>query len=142
MRLTRSVCASLLMSAAACSSSLTAPPSGLRVAFTRIETPDVQVPTITSAGDSVVAVVSGDVGSPCGSGPTIAAGLRGEDLIVTVTRHPKDCPLGVLIARQFPLQIVVQDVPSGTGSLKVVLRLVSGNNATYTVLASGAISIE
>ena len=142
MRLTRSIRPTMLLAAAACSASLTAPPSGLRVPFTSIETPDVQVPTITSAGDSVVAVVSDDVGSPCGSGRTVAAGLRGEDLIVTITRHPKDCPPGVVIAPQFPLQIVVHDVPSSTGSLKVVLRLVSSDNATYTVLASGAISID
>lgn len=142
MRLTRSLCATLLVPAAACSSSLTAPPSGLPVALSSVETPVVQLPPITSAGDSVVAVVDPVGGWPCGSGPTATAGLRGEELLVTVTRHPKDCPLGVLIAQQPPLRIVVHDVPAGTGSAKVVLRLVTGDNATYSVLASGAIAVH
>lgn len=142
MRLTRSVCVILLITAAACSTSLTAPPSGLPVALTSVETPGAQLPPIISAGDSVVAVVIPKGGWSCGSGPTAVAGLRGEDLVVTVTRHPADCRPGVLVAYQPPLKLVVHHVPSGTVSAKVVLRLVSGNDATYTVLASGAISID
>lgn len=110
--------------------------------LTSVETPAAQLPPITSAGDSVVAVVIPDGGWPCGSGPTAVAGLRGEELVVTVTRHPADCRPGVLIAYQPPLQLVVHHVRSGTVSAKVVLRLVSGDNATYSVLASGSISVD
>lgn len=141
MRLTRSICAAALVTATACSGSLTAPPSGLPATLSTVETPDGQVPSITSAGDSVIAFASNDTGSPCGSAPTVAAGLRGNGLVMTITRHPRNCPPGSDIAPEFPFQIVVHEVPPGTRSATVVLRLVGGDNATYFRLASGTITL-
>ena len=143
MRLTSLMCALVLITAAACSASLTAPPSGFPAAFTFVSATNVQIPSITSAGDSVIAVaMEDDHGSFCGPTPTASAGLRGDGLVVTVTRHPRDCPPGAgLSAQPSPFQVVVHDVPSGTRLVTVVLRLVNGDNATYARLASGTITL-
>ncbi|HTL94479.1 MAG TPA: hypothetical protein VL157_02990 [Gemmatimonadaceae bacterium] len=147
MRLTCSMCAAMLIAAAGCSSGLTAPPKGLPVDLTFVSTQGVQVPSITSGDDSVTAVVMESGAAGCHGGPlTPAAGVRGEELVVTLTQPVRTGPCPPVTALTavvpLPLKVVVHHVPSGTSSAKVVLRLVSGDHATYTVLASGAISVQ
>lgn len=141
MRLTRLICATVLVAAAACSASLTAPPSGLPVSLSVVDAPVAHVPSITGAGDSVTAIVV-ETDPPCGTLPTPAAGLRGDELVVTLTQQDdrRPCPAGL---RAFaPFKIVVQNVPPATRSATVVSRLVSGDHATYSRLASGAITVR
>lgn len=142
MRLTRSICPTILLALAACSS-LTAPPSGLRVTLTSISFQDVQKASITSAGDSVTAKVPPAGFAPCGGLMTADAGLRAGALIMTLTQAERGtCPPGVTGVLQLPVEIVVHDVPSGTRAASVVLRLVRGGNATYSTLASGTITVQ
>jgi len=144
MRLTCSMCAAMLIATAGCSSSLTAPPNGLPVTLSSVSTQGVQVPSISSGDDSVTAVVMEPNSAACDGPATPAAGVRGEALIVTLTQHVRTgvCPpIGVTAVALLPIQVVVHDVPSGTSSAQVVLRRVSGDNATFTVLASGAITV-
>lgn len=142
MRLTRSVCVILLIAAAACSASLTAPPSGLPVTLSFDDTPREQVPSITRSGDSVTAIVASTGGPSCGGVPKTAAGLRGDELVVTLTQPEDRRPCPTALFAFAPYKVVVHDVPSSTSSAKVVLRLVSGDNATYSTLASGTIMVE
>ena len=142
MRLTRSIRPTLLVALAACSASLTAPPNGLPVTLTPITNEEVQVPSITSADDSVTAVILPLGVTSCGGALTPAAGLRGDVLVVTLTQAVRKGPCPpVPTAVPLPLEIVVHDVPSGTSSARVVLRLVGGNDTKYSVLVSGAIII-
>jgi hypothetical protein len=144
MRLTCSMCAAMLIVTAGCSNSLTAPPNGLPVTLTTVSSQGVQVPSITSGDDSVTAIVMEPDAAACDGPVTPAAGVRGEALVVTLTQQVRTgpCPpIGVTAVVPLPIQLVVHDVPSGTSSAQVVLRLVRGDNATFTVLASGAISV-
>jgi hypothetical protein len=138
MRLTRAICAWILFAAGACSTGLTAPPNGLPVAISTATTPGAQVPSITGGGDSVTAVVSG---SSCGQLPTVAAGLRGNDLVVTLSEPLiRDvCPASLFA--EVVDAIVVHDVPSGTRSVRVVLRQLSGDKARYSELVSGTVTL-
>ncbi|HSC30388.1 MAG TPA: hypothetical protein VLD17_01595 [Gemmatimonadaceae bacterium] len=146
MRLTRSICAVTLIAAAACSGGLTAPPSGLPVDLSFVES-DVQTPSITSDADSVVAIVNEAPQFACADGPpSAAAGIRGSDLIVTVSAqvvHTTCGPVGALAAVvPLPIRLVVHEVPAGTDSARVVLRRISGDNATYIELGSGPITVQ
>ena len=142
MRVTRSITPVLLIALAACSS-LTAPPNGLPVTVAAINLQDFQGPSITGAGDSVVAMVRQSASAACGDQFTAAAGLRAGELVITLTQSQstRQCPPGVTGVLLSPLEIVVHQVPSGTRPATVVWRLVSGNNATYTTLASGTVSV-
>lgn len=143
MRLTRPIGPMLLVALVACSASLTAPPSGLPVTLTSVSFEDVQVASITSADDSVTAIVPPAGFGVCGGRMTADAGLRAGALIMTLTQTQRGtCPPGVTGVLQLPVQLVVHDVPSGTSSAKVVLRVVSGHNATYSTLASGTITVQ
>jgi len=145
MRLTCSMCAAVLIATAGCSSSLTAPPNGLPVTLTTVTSQGVQVPSITSGDDSVTAVVMEPASAACDGPVTPAAGVRGEALVVTLTQQARTGPCPPIAATAvvpLPIQLVVHDVPSGTSSAQVVLRLVRGDNAAFTVLASGAISVQ
>src|SRR5690348_5736505 len=144
MRLTCSMCAAMLTATAGCSNSLTAPLNGLPVALTTISSQCVQVPSTTSGDDSDIAGVMEPASAACDGPLTPAAGVRGEALVVTLTQQVRTGPCPPIAATAvvpLPIQLVVHDVPSGTSSAQVVLRLVRGDNATFTVLASGAISV-
>lgn len=145
MRLTRSMWSMTLIAAAACSNSLTAPPHGLPVTLTVVTTLNVQVPSIAAADDSVTAVVIEPGNEACGSGlPTVDAGLRSDDLVVTLSQPAiqRQCPPGAGTAvNPLPFSIVVHDVPSGTRAVRVELRVISGDKASFTELASGTISL-
>jgi hypothetical protein len=141
MRLTRSICCAMVIAGAACSNGLTAPPSGLPVTLSIVTRPDSPVPSIIGAGDSVTAVIMASGVSGCGQVPTVAAGLRGDDLIVTLSESVNNRPCPLSLVANLPAKIVVHDVPVGTRSARVVLRLLSGGQATYTELASGSITL-
>ncbi len=142
MRLTRSIGPTLLLALAACSASLTAPPNGLPVTLTSVSFQSVQVASITSADDSVTAMVPAAGFAACGGPMTADAGLRAGALIMTLTQTQRGpCPPGVTGVLQLPVEIVVHDVPSGARAARVVLRLVTGDNATYSTLASGTIRL-
>ena len=130
----------MLLAVAACSS-LTAPPSGLPVTLSLVDVPGAQVPSITGAGDSVTAIVLETDGPACGAVPTPAAGLRADELVVTLTQQDDTRPCGAGLRALAPFKVVVRSVPSGTRSATVVLRLISGDNATYSRLASGTITL-
>jgi hypothetical protein len=138
MRLTRSICGSILLASAACSTGLTAPPNGLPVAISTVTNQDVQAPSITGGGDSVTAVVNG---SRCAQMPTVDAGLRGTELVVTLSEPliVDVCPAALIL--QLPEQIVVHDVPPGTRSARVVLRQLSGDKAKYSEIVSGTVTL-
>lgn len=143
MRLTGSIGPMLLVALAACSGSLTAPPSGLPVTLTSVSFQSVQVASITSADDSVTAVVPPPGSAACGGPMTAEAGLRAGALIMTLTQVVRSGPCPPVTAVvPLPLKLVVHDVPSGTRSATVVLRLVNGDNATYSTLAAGTITIQ
>lgn len=143
MRLTRSIGPTLLVALAACSASLTAPPSGLPVTLTSLSFQSVQVASITSADDSVTAMVPPPGFAGCGGPITADAGLRAGELIMTLTQLVRSGPCPPVTAVvPLPLELIVHDVPSGTRAARVVLRLVTGDNATYSTLASGTITVE
>ena len=141
MRLTRLICCAMVLAGAACSNGLTAPPSGLPVALSTDTTADVLASSIIGAGDSVTAVVLSSRVSACDQPPTVAAGLRDDDLVVTLSETFNNQPCPRNLFANPPVRIVVHDVPSGTRTARVVLRLVRGGQATYTDLASGSITL-
>lgn len=143
MRLTRSIGPTVLLALAACSASLTAPPDGLPVTLTSLSFQSVQVASITSADDSVTAVVPPPAFAGCGGAITADAGLRSGALIMTLTQLVRSGPCPPVTAVvPLPLELIVHDVPSGTRAARVVLRLVTGDKATYSTLASGTITVE
>lgn len=146
MRLTRSICAVTLIAAAACSGGLTAPPNGLPVDLSFVEA-EVQTPSITSNADSVVAIVSEPPQFTCEDGPlTAAAGIRGSELVITVSAQVVRTICGPVTAVSavvpLPIRLVVHAIPAGTDSARVVLRRISGGKAAYIELGSGPITVQ
>lgn len=143
MRLTRWMHGLMLVSAAACSSSVTAPPSGLPATLSAIQPVNgaPSSPTLTAADDSVTAVFV-SLANACSLSPTAAAGLSGATLVMTVTsveKHP-GVPCPALVALTV-YSMTVRDVPRGTRTAKVVWRSVSGVSAENSVLITSTISL-
>lgn len=141
MRLTRWICVPMLTVAAACSNSVTAPPSGLSLSVFGIGYTAATVPSISSAGDSVVAFVVPLANLGCNTTVSQSAGIRGGDLIVTLTEKLDRDPCGALSAFTI-LQINVRDVPPGTRSARVVERDVNGDRTSSSLLVSGLIIVR
>lgn len=140
MRLTRWMQGLMVLSAAACSDGVTAPPTGLPVTFAPIASVDrLPTPSITGAGDSVSAIIV-RVGGICGSIPTAVAGLRATTLVMTITTSIESVPCP-LLAREQVYSLTVVDVPAGMRTAQVVWRSVGAHSVSDSVYVSGRIDL-
>lgn len=138
MRLARWIPCLIAASAAGCSSSnLTSPPAGLPVTLSALAGP--VSPSISSSGNVVTAVISNYQGV-CGAPPTADAGLRGNNLVMTLTSVTKHVPCTLLLGiRNY--SISVSRVPAAVRTAKVVMRIVDGGNESDTVLIASPIRL-
>jgi hypothetical protein len=140
MRLTRWTCGLLVAAGSACSGSLTAPPTGLPVTMSHIGfIGGVRAPSITGAGDSVVALAV-DQTSPCAVSETAVAGLRSGTLVATLISVVPRRPCAVL-AQDGIVVVMVHNVPSGMRTARLVLHTENGGHPPDLTLAAGTIRL-
>lgn len=139
MRLTRWMCGLVVAASASCSSSLTAPPTGLPVTVALVSVgEDAVLPSIMAAADSVVVVVR-DPNNACATPPTSVAGLRSGMLVVTLSSVEPSRVCGVLAGFN-SFSVTVRNVPSGTRTVRLRMRTTKGGTTEESTLAEGTIA--
>jgi hypothetical protein len=139
MRFIRSMQGLVLVSAMACSSGATAPPSRLPATLAAIGAAD-RIPSqpFSGTGENVTAVVTQL--HTCGPLPTVVAGLRDRTLVMTifVDHTSVGCqafltPLGYVIT--------AHNVPADIRNAEVIVHMPNGRGTTVEVLESGPITL-
>jgi hypothetical protein len=133
--------AAVTLALLACHDTMTAPPPGLPVTVTSVDTP-ITSATISGASDSVVALIPPYTPSPCNDNHA-DAGIENGVLVVTLTSRQTGpvCPLFAL--RMAPgTRVAVRQLPPGAYEVLIVAHLqpLSGNPSD-TEITRGAVAL-